>query len=185
MDIPSSHNAAGQFEVMLAYWLRLKEEAGGVPKRSSLNPVLIRDILPHVFLIEQQGPENLLVRLSGTALDAISPMPMTGANYLDLCPPETRSFVWDTAAAVVNHPCGHRFKREATFQNGKAHEITTLSLPMVSEDGDCRYMVGVSASKTDLMPANLQPGRYVSVKILHSEFVDVGFGVPVDVAVPS
>ncbi|WP_286828776.1 MULTISPECIES: PAS domain-containing protein [Kordiimonas] len=178
METYSSLNAAGKFEALLAYWLRLKEEEGGVPRRSNLNPVAIRDLLPFVFLMERRAPDDLLVRLSGTALDAISPMPMTGANYLDLCPDETRDMVADMVTTVLTTPCGHRFKREATFQNGKSHEITTLSLPMTSEQGECRYIVGVSASKTDLMPTNIQPGKYVAVKVLQSEFVDLGYGLP-------
>ncbi len=178
MDAYSSLSSAGQFEAMLAYWRRLQKEEGGIPRRSSLNPVAIRDLLPFIFLLERRAPDDLLVRLAGTALDAISPMPMTGANYLDLCPEETRPMVSDMVTAVVTHPCGHRFKREATFHNGKSHQITTLSLPMTSEDGECRYMVGVSASKTDLLPSNIEPGRYVAVKILQSEFVDLGFGIP-------
>lgn len=178
MDAYSSLSSAGQFETLLAYWHRLKEDEGGIPRRSSLNPVAIRDLLPFIFLLERRAPDDLLVRLSGTALDAISPMPMTGANYLDLCPDETRPMIQSMAEKVVTHPCGHRFKREATFHNGKSHEITTLSLPMTSEAGECRYMVGVSASKTDLMPTNIEPGRYVAVKILQSEFVDLGYGVP-------
>lgn len=170
--------SSGHFETLLGYWKGLRDAQGGVPKRASLNPVEIREILPYVFLIERRAPDDLLVRLAGTALDEVSPMPVTGANYLDFCPDEHRPFVVDAVRAVVEVPCGHRFSREVTFQNGRSHIITTLALPMTSETGEARYLIGVTVTREDVLAADKTPAAYAEVKFLYSEFVDLGFGLP-------
>ncbi|NVJ97096.1 MAG: PAS domain-containing protein [Alphaproteobacteria bacterium] len=168
----------GQFETLFAYWCRLRDDAGGVPPRLSLDPVAIKELLPNIFLIERRAHDDLYVRLSGTAIDALSPAPMTGANYLDLCMPDTRDFVAESAKLVCMHPCGNRYKRAVTFEAGGCHEITTAALPMTDRHGAPTYILGIMSARTDYLTIAGKPRGYVSVKMLETDFFDVGFGVP-------
>lgn len=168
----------GHFEALFAYWEHLRDAVGGVPARLSLDPVGIRELLPFIFLVERRSHTDLYVRLSGTAIDSLSPVPMTGANYLDLCPAENRAFVADSAKAVCTHPCGHKLKRVVTFEDGTSHEVTTAALPMTDRDGNCSYLLGVMVSRTDHLSALSKIAGNLDVKLMESEFFDIGFGVP-------
>lgn len=180
LDFPES----GQFEALIAYWLRLRDDAGGVPSRTALDPIAIKDLLPFVFLVERRDPTDLHVRLSGTALDAVTPEPMTGLNYLDLCPAHLRAFLQESATAVCDQPCGHRYKRRVTRAETGTHEVTTLALPMTDRHGEMRYLLGMMSAKAEVLVDRKPPAGDLLVDVLSADFVDLGFGVPDPVPAP-
>lgn len=168
----------GQFEAFRAYWMHLKDEVGGVPPRSALDPNKIRDLLPFVSLIERRPPDELHVRLAGTAIDGFSPTPLTGRNFLDYCPPEDKQRYWDAVTAIVQTPCGLSLKRDVTFRDGNTHELCSLTLPMKDALGELRYLLTMTAMRRDAT-GNLPPdGEYVAIRHNHSEFIDLGYGTP-------
>jgi hypothetical protein len=176
----TSIDQLGQFEAFRAYWDRLQQEAGGVPTRQQLNPNEIRELLPYVFLIERRAYDDLHVRLSGTALDAVGPTPPTGTNYLDICAPDDRAAYAAIAEKILTHPCGHVLRRAVTFTDGKTQELTSLMLPMKDRHGDMRYLIGVVSVKADYLAAEPAPEAFVSIRPIFMEFLDIGFGLPAE-----
>lgn len=63
------------------YWSNLAN--GAVPERTAFDPAMIRDLLPNVMLLDfEETPFRVRFRLSGTRVDAVTGMNITG-RYLD------------------------------------------------------------------------------------------------------
>ncbi len=168
----------GQFEAFRAYWMHLQREVGGVPPRSAFDPNQIRDLLPFVSLIERRPPDELHVRLAGTAIDGFSPTPLTGRNFLDYCPPEDRQRYWDAATAIVQVPCGLSLKRDVTFRDGRTHKLSSCTLPMKDAVGEIQYLLTMTAMRRDGTGSLPPEGEYVAIRHYHAEFFDLGYGIP-------
>jgi hypothetical protein len=66
---------------LYAYWLGLAQ--GGVPERDAFDPGAIRPLLPNLMIVEiEDEPFRILFRLSGTKVDEVTGMNITG-HYLD------------------------------------------------------------------------------------------------------
>lgn len=168
----------GKFEAFRAYWTHLQQEAGGVPPRSAFNPNAVRDLLPYISLMERRAADDLHVRLAGTAIDNLSPTPLTGRNYLEYCPPEDKAQYLDAATAMVEVPCGFLLKRAVTFRDGHVHELSSLALPMKDAAGEIRYLLSITAVKLDAAETQAPVGQYVAIRHIYSEYIDLGYGVP-------
>jgi len=66
---------------LYAYWLGLAQ--GSVPERDDFDPGAIRPLLPNLMIVEiEDEPFRILFRLSGTKVDEVTGMNITG-HYLD------------------------------------------------------------------------------------------------------
>ena len=66
---------------LYAYWLGLAQ--GSVPERDAFDPDAVRDLLPNLMIVElEEDPFRVLFRLSGTKVDEVTGMNITG-HYLD------------------------------------------------------------------------------------------------------
>lgn len=162
------------------YWHSLpRDQSSLLPKRSVMNPALITRLLPFVFMLHAKADMVLDVRLSGTALDAISMQPMTGRNYMDICPPNEKEMYWHTMKLVREQPCGLMILRDVMFRDGRVFRLRSLNFPMLDEEGEAVFLLGLMASERmqhrfDDAPA----GESVSSALLKLEAIDIGNGMP-------
>ncbi|TNE60844.1 MAG: PAS domain-containing protein [Alphaproteobacteria bacterium] len=169
---------ADEFESFLAYWRSLQAPDALVPSRVAFNPMQVRLMLPFVYMLELRAPDNLHVRLSGTALDGAMGRAMTGENYLDFCEPGDRAFFLGLAKEICGRPCGGRLVRRATFQDGKTHNMRQIGLPLSARDGEVKYIIGLMSIRSDFLAGIQAPALYIRSEIRDVSYIDIGFGVP-------
>jgi len=169
---------AEEFDVFLSYWRELQADETPVPLRQSFNPMRLKGLLPFVFLIEVLAPDDLHVRLSGTALDMASYGQMSGHNFLDLCDPADRALYGRLAAHICGQPCGVRLVRSTTFQDGMTHDLREMGLPLASRDGEIRYIIGLLSVRSDPITGEPKVMEFSHSHVQEVHYTDLGFGVP-------
>ncbi|TNE60841.1 MAG: PAS domain-containing protein [Alphaproteobacteria bacterium] len=169
-----------QFDEMLAYWRALQQEEGGqVPRRRRFNPMRVARLLPYVFIVEQRQEMDLHVRIAGTAIEAVMGRSITGLNYLDLYDQSQWGFFADVTSALCGQPCGARLHREVTFNNGRQFDMHSLNLPLASDDGDVKYILGLMAMRRSSHTQDIGGDSKVKMFTVRDiDLIDLGFGVP-------
>ena len=124
----------------LDHWRGLRE-ARQIPRKSALNPIEIKDDLPHLSIHERKDRETFIYRLHGTGIAAHSPVDRTGENVIANTPEIWREAVAMLLNAILDQPCVIR--EEHTFLDPvlgvRARE--GLHLPLADDDDDPRFVL--------------------------------------------
>lgn len=167
------------FDQFTAYWKSLQAAVDGhLPAWSKFDPSKITAQLPYVYVLEHRSPKEMLVRLMGTALDEISGVPITGLNYLEVCPPDDATLYIEITKHVRAQPCASMVVRDVTFESGKNYTLSSLGFPMTDDHGVPTYSVGLMLPNRQIKSDDMDNGG-VAQSILRSLiYIDIGFGVP-------
>jgi hypothetical protein len=181
------HVSKKMFAEFEAYWRRLQDAVTTahpigthIPTRKQFNPMHIPKMLPYLFMIERLSDDQLIVRLTGTALDEAFEMIATGQNILDLFGADQRDFFTSLHDNLSKQPCGAVVRRSVTTANGKGYELTSKSLPLASDDGEVKYVVGMLGADISHLPAVEVKNLMVTSSVTDFFYLDLGFGVPND-----
>ncbi|MDY0884643.1 PAS domain-containing protein [Dongia soli] len=97
---------ARDFDLLHAYWHSLAD--GDVPDHDLVDPGSVLDLLPYLMIVEfEEAPFRVRYRLSGSKLDYVSNIDLTG-RYLD-------EFAVDLGPDGENDPDGPRNQAVATL----------------------------------------------------------------------
>ncbi len=124
------------------YWNKLRGD-DIAPQRKSLDPVLLKDILPNLFLLDRNSNTNFNFRLAGTKMCKIFDGELRDQNFLDLWSKNDRdSFtslfdsLCEQGAVVV---CGLK----GVAINGKNVPLEMLALPLFhGKSNICSSVIG-------------------------------------------
>lgn len=166
------------FEVFHTYWRTLARDAGGVPARTAFSPAAVKDLLPFVFIIERRTPDELHVRLAGSAIEQVLGFGTTGKNYLEVCNEADAPFFKQAFTDMTSVPCGGFFRRDIHMTNGEIYSLTTGCLPFADEEGNMRYVIGVVGVGNNLVLTAYAPPVLDFSNITAHHYIDVGFGLP-------
>ena len=74
--------------VLLDHWLDRRDAHGGPPPRQAIDPVALRRVLRHIFLVEHvPDRDDYRFRLAGTAVCSVMRMEVTGKLVTEVFPP--------------------------------------------------------------------------------------------------
>lgn len=167
------------FDQLTQYWHGLKARADGqLPKRSLFNPADIVPLLPNIYLLERINADQVDIRLCGTALDEITGVPLTGLNYLAICPPEDKPIYREVVHNMLAIPCGAVLEREVTFENGKIFHVRSQVFPLADPNGIPRFSIGLMVPLAVMTVADTKNGPVLKSVLRRLDYVDLGFGMP-------
>lgn len=167
------------FDQLTQYWRGLQARAdGAVPTRASFNPAEIVPLLPHIFLLERKSDSHLEIRICGTALDELTGVPVSGLNYLDVCPPDQSRIFKRVMHQVLAVPCGARLEREVTFKSGRSFVFRSQGFPLADADGIPRYYAGLLKSLRPMTFEDMKNGPIIGSVFQKLDYIDLGFGIP-------
>jgi len=160
---------------LAAHWLELFS-GGEVPFKSDLRPENLKTVLPRILIYEYVSPDDIRIRLSGTATYKGYKRDLTGENYLDLVPDSYREGASRRLHAIVQQPCAL-----ITALSGPAGKdidglYEVLGLPLKAPNGKIRYSVH-SCDLVDRGERGSGVGRK-KLESLEAQYVDIGFGIP-------
>lgn len=179
------HVSKRMFADFEAYWRRLQSvmasahpSVAGIPTRRQFNPMAVPKLLPNLYMIEHISDDELMIRLTGTALDDALDMSLTNKNMLDFYAGDERTFFRSVHSNMAKQPCGAVLRRFVTLTNGKGYDMTSKSLPLAAESGRIKYIVGMMGA--DLMRLSPLGEKAVIADTTITDFfyVDLGYGVP-------
>lgn len=155
------------------------EDLNLVPKHRDFNPMKLHTYLPNIYITELLSDEQLLVRLSGTALDENAGYGLKGTNFLDLCQPTERQLHVKTFKAMIGQPCGVEMIRRVILNDGRTHQFKSVSLPLADPEGVPRFIVGITIVAANIAyEANVYRSGKLRTKVLDYSFIDIGAGTP-------
>lgn len=159
------------------YWLSLPK-VKLIPRKTDFDPIDQRQILTSFVIHELVSPDEIIVRLAGTAVRQEYGFEPTGTNYLDRVAPQRRAKASEAIHLVCEHPVGMRVKRTSTTKLGHVLLNESLALPMRDDEGMARlvyYQTNMSALPKHRV-ANQD--ELLRIEILDRTFLDIGAGIP-------
>lgn len=165
---------------LVRFWLNLPRPDGEVcPKRSDFSSARINGSLPEVFLSEWYGDDALVVVQSGTILDRLIGLDMTGKNIFDMTPPELVHDERRYYQALRDHPCAGLITRSMINFADKPFIYRTIQLPLLDPFHNVRYFVGTGfLIEGEAMEAEFGKADFKRAKLVERRFFDIGAGVP-------
>lgn len=132
--VSPGHSCRFQLLRLFEYW-RNKRADRHYPSRADIDPNEIRDLLPHVYLLDVfEAPPYFRYRLAGSNVDEIHGQSLTGKSPRDIKTPEIAAAVeqqYRTAAESGQPRCDHVSLLSA---DGSYWHFERLILPL-SDDG--------------------------------------------------
>ncbi len=184
-EIPDTHGGIRLTHVgheMLAYWHGVR---GGkvMPDCSDISPAGFRSLLPYSRYLSWEGPEDLRIRVFGSALCTVLGTDMTGDNMLETLLPDQREKETAYLRAMHEHPCGLIFVRHSFIVGGGSREIEVLHLPIgpegpeASEPGKSRILGSIMVRE---VPEHWdgETDRDQPLERIDMACIDIGFGTP-------
>lgn len=132
----------GSVRELRAYWEGLRP-AGGLPKRSDIDPRGIENALEYAFILERIAPGLARLRIAGMHLNDLMGMEVRGMPISSFIPPAGRAGLAETLEAVTSRPATALLSLRSAQGIGRpAVEGRMLLLPLVSDFGDVSRVLG-------------------------------------------
>lgn len=161
------------------------EEARGdrpLPNANEIDPAQIAYILKDVAILDVIDETTVQYRLAGTAIAERMGEDPTGNNLIEMTAPESRATVSKILHLIVSQPVGALAAYENIYNTGKRAIVESLYLPLQKSEGQSDRIVSVHSIEKTLTYEDEQPNSTVAAKILKLKWIDIGAGVPEDLA---
>lgn len=162
---------------LLTYWMSVRGDKA-MPVSADVKPSGFRELLPYVRYMSWEGPEDLRIRVFGSALTAALGMDLTGMSLADMLLPHERDSDMERMRLLHAHPCGSVVHRTFHGQDGSSHVVELLNLPVApGEDGKARIIGSVMmCDPPDAWSITYDTKR--AMDFVHGAYIDIGYGVP-------
>ncbi|UUX50296.1 PAS domain-containing protein [Nisaea acidiphila] len=175
ISIRDSLSSAGRD--FLDYWLSLR--AGRMmPDRAEFDPSNIKHLLPNIVIHELIAPDNIRLRLVGTAIVRHYGSESTGKNYLDFVEPDRRAKASKAIFLVRNHPAGMTVTLISSLDSGNLDFRQTVALPIGDERENRKFVYFCSTRQERSERSLTEPERLAVQNVMDRRFFDIGAGIP-------
>jgi hypothetical protein len=151
-------------EEVLTYWESLRQ-GRLVPKRSEIDPRILRNSLNYTFILEANTPENIRFRLAGSKLCDCMGMEMRGMPAYSMITLEDRNNFNTLLQSALIEPTILDFQL--------AHNARMVLLPMADEDDTISRVLGcvtVDPKQTNF-PAHFRVMSVTKTRIIAAQSI--------------
>ena len=162
---------------LLGWWFDARGD-NPMPLPADVSPKRLRQLLPYIRYMSWDGPEELLIRVFGSALAEGIGIDLTGTrmfagayNGRDL----------DIARMKMLHevPCGGIMIRDLPDMSGDMHPCELVTLPVAAgEDGAPRLIGTVMPTKAPDTIWTRKVDYAGDISLRRATFIDLGSGLP-------
>lgn len=170
-----------EYSHLIDHWKQARTDHG-VPTRESFDPMALRSLVARVHLLEFEGSEKLIYRLSGTHEQKRLGEDPKGDDYLTMVDANARDYLVRNMHRILFHPAGLVVTTEEIHADASRTPTRFIALPLrdtrrgrdqvialVSEKGPKQHL-----QKTFAIPRS----RPWHDEVIAVEAVDLGSGVP-------
>lgn len=167
-------------ETLARYWHDLPRRENCIaPHRSDFKLTEIGAYLEEVFISKFNGPEELIILVSGSKLLKILGDDITGKNIFKLVPKENYQQQIDYYRQLREQPCAGALTRWGASLKERPFVYRTMQLPLLGDTDEVEFFVGTGVIKTTHTTGDqLAIDHRVYVEQHAQIFVDIGAGVP-------
>jgi hypothetical protein len=163
----------------VAAWLRWRKD-GLLPRRGDMDLRDIVRVLERVTLFEVRGPDDIAIRLAGTALRDLVELDLTGKNFRDVTAPEEWPTRRQRMLGMSETPCGGFMSYRDAQPTGRVVVFEAVTLPLVADQpGAPRLLLSCSSLLARSFQAPQQEAPRTIPAAGSFAYVDIGAGVPV------
>ena len=175
-----SYRPEGMAAILWDHWHALQTTAGGaVPAKAALSMRALKEALPDLIICEVEQDGVVRIRLSGTRVDDMMGVPLTGRPVLDLTPPAQRTSIDFVYRSIRQQPCGFYIFEDLARRGGKMMALKALLLPLTDRGGEVRFYVSAyQFGEGHYDPMIEDPPIIEHHTIVEAGFIDIGFGLP-------
>ncbi|MFO1186406.1 MAG: PAS domain-containing protein [Alphaproteobacteria bacterium] len=134
-------------QTLYRHWLRLRAESPA-PQQRALHPADIKELLPHLFVLQRFDPDHYVFRLAGTGYCALFGREFRTQNILALFQGPARKYLSVFFDRIVALPCGGIAETRAETLAGEHCLIEHVFLPIADADNRINRILGI-ANVTD------------------------------------
>lgn len=151
-----------------------------VPFRRQLSLAKMRALTPFLVVLQMQEDGEIIVKLSGTEIDAQFGRNMTGVHVSSIAEPEAAKATLQFHRAMITHPCAGFAHDMLVTETGKRISARYLMLPLRDEQGQITMSASLCDPETAGFSAapSMQSTRITYKEFVGAELMDIGFGVP-------
>lgn len=110
-------------------WLSFRT-VGHLPRWSDFSPSEVGRLLPHVTVLEWDGPDRLLYKFAGQGMVDRIGIDLTGTDFFEWVTPEAKGFVQSQGSKIFDHPSGVLTIMEETYNSGTSRLTENVVLPV-------------------------------------------------------
>lgn len=107
-----------------------------IPQRSDVQLSDVKSLLSFIVLFDMVSREQIICRYIGSSYLDLFGQDYTGANFLEVTPPEARDIRSRRLSAVVEQPCVAFWSANTVFAKGEALATTGVCLPIQAPSAD-------------------------------------------------
>ncbi len=126
---------------LMAYWNKLANSEGGIPRRSDFDPIAIPSALPSLFLFERLDADTYRLRLQGTDFGTRGIVDLTGALLERSKTDQGQGPIFQVLDQVSETPCGVHLLGVEQSSQGRESLVEYVVLPLLDESGDVTFVV--------------------------------------------
>jgi hypothetical protein len=150
-----------------------------LPRRADMELRDIARVLNRVTLFEVRGPDDIVVRLAGTALRDLVELDLTGRNFRDVTAPEEWPTRRQRMLGMSETPCGGFMNYRDAQPTGRVVVFEAVNLPLdPDEAGKPRLLLSCSSLLARSFEAPRQDAPRTIAVASNFTYVDIGAGVP-------
>ncbi len=159
----------------------LPKNKDGIPLKEAFDPMTLPQLLPYYLLGKMSKPGSVIVKISGEKLNEVYSSPLTGLNIYDIMSGVEKEFVANLHKTMLERPCGVHTTRQLKKETGLTINLSTYSLPLISENSKDKYFLMYFEDQTAASEVNSMQGKLSELSPYTSlEFIDIGSGIPND-----
>jgi hypothetical protein len=171
-----------EFQTLVSLWLAAEKTHKNVPSRTSFDPMRLRGLLPQVHILEFDGPQRLVYRLSGTSEVWRLGHDPKNQDYFDFVDQDAAQYLRTNMHETLFHPSGLLIYTDEIYPDGFALPTQFLALPLHDATRDADQVIALvivpGHQKVNIMidkkPEELPWYDYISA----IEPYDIGYGKP-------
>lgn len=149
------------------------------PRQSDIDIVQLMEAVPFVIVLDFMGPDEVLFRFSGSVVNEVQGLELTGKNFLDLAPKGQRDLRKKRLAHTASGRNGAWSLISGTLSDGSTHTHEVLSLPILADKpGEINSALVASRPITQYqnMGHVIEPEE---MRVAHAHYIiDLGLGRP-------
>ena len=158
----------------------IKSETGHIPYKKDLPLARLGRLLSNVILFEIKSIDEITYRVTGTGISDLFYENRQGWNLLDRSSAEARINLNKHYAALLANPFIRYFEEIMHFPSGRQVRSSTISLPLLNELGDLRYIFTyMDYSQEGFLEAYYPENEMITKRTLNQLlYEDIGYGLP-------
>jgi hypothetical protein len=129
-------------EQLIVYW-RERRGADPIPRRTSIDPAHLRQMLTQVFMLERQAPGRYRFRLAGGLVADLHDRDLRQADFLDLWRLNDRTSLQMALEAVRRRGEPLVVTGTAHTRTGPAMQVEITLAPLLGPSGDADRFIGL------------------------------------------